>query len=175
MRTFKRTRARRRRIIAAVKRILVALLLLAVAACSSQSSPAAFTLGTARVDAKYACPAGSTDAKYDVHATVVAHNSTAKDVTIEAATAEMTLAAVSGTWLEKVGDRYAAGTVKVTPTMVAHNSDRTLDVTIPSSCTSGRNASAKSSSGSYTVTIYMATTAGAFSVKAGNRHEIVAS
>src|SRR5262245_41151912 len=171
MRTLKRTWARRRRIIAAVKRLLV--VLVAVAACGSQPPPV-FTLADAHGDATYTCPAGSTDARYDVHATVQAHNPTPRTITIQAATAEMTLVAVTGQWLEKVGNRYSAGTVKVSPTTVAAGSTTRLDVTIPSACTSGRNASARASSGSYTVTIYVATSTGTFSIQAGNRHQIVA-
>lgn len=154
-----------------MKRLLV--VLVAVAACSSQTPPA-FSLAAAHVDAAYRCPAGSANARYDLHATVQAHNPTANSVTIQAATAEMVLVAVQGTWLEKVGDRYSAGSVKVTPSTVAPRSTTPLEVTIPSACTSGRNAPARASSGSYTVTIYMGTSAGAFSVEAGNRHDILA-
>lgn len=141
--------------------------------CSSGSPK--FSLSGARVDAVHWCPGGSIDAKYDVHVTVEAHNTTSKDVTIESATAEMVLAAVTGRWLEPVGDRYDAGPVAVTPSTVAPNSNAKLDVTIPSTCTSGPYGSTPSSSGSYTVTVHLATSAGAFTVSAGNRHEILAA
>lgn len=129
----------------------------------------------ARVDAAHWCPGGSVDAKYDVHVTIQARNTTSKEVTIQSATADMVLAAVTGKWLEPVGDRYDAGTVAVSPSTVAANSSAKLDVTIPSTCTSGRYGSTESSSGSYTVTVHLATSAGAFTIAAANRHEILAA
>jgi hypothetical protein len=141
--------------------------------CSSQSP--AFSVGGARVDAVHQCPAGSVDARYDVHATIQAHNPTSKDVTIDSATADLVLSAVKGRWLEPLGNRYDAGVVAVSPAKVRANSSATLDVTIPSSCTSGPSGSTPSSSGSYTVTVHLTTSAGRFSIAAGNRHEIVAA
>jgi hypothetical protein len=144
-----------------------------VAACSSESPK--FSVTDAHVDVVHRCPGGSVDAKYDVHATIQARNTTSKDVTIESATADMMLAAVTGRWLEQVGDRYDAGTVRVSPSTVRANSSARLDVTIPSTCTSGPYGSAESSSGSYTVTVHLTTSAGAFTIAARNRHEIVAA
>ena len=132
-------------------------------------------MADARVDAAYRCPGGSVDAKYDVHATMDAHNTTSKAVIIDSATADMVLAAVTGRWLEPVGDRYDAGAVIVSPSTVPANSTAKLQVTIPSSCSSGQYGSQQSNSGSYTVTIYLATSAGAFNITAGNHHEILAA
>jgi len=146
---------------------------LLMAGCSSESPT--FSVAGAKVDALYHCPDGSVDAKYDVHATIQARNPTSNRVTVDSATADMVLAAVTGRWLEHVGDRYEAGTVAVSPSAVGANSTATLDVTIPSTCTSGRSGATQSSSGSYTVTIHLATSAGAYSVTAGNRHEILAA
>jgi hypothetical protein len=150
------------------------LVLAVVVACSS-APPPEFSLAGARVDATHWCPGGSVDARYDVHATIQARNTTAKDVTVKSATAEMVLAAVTGSWIEKVGDRYDAGSVVVSPSTVAAKSNATLDVTIPSACSSGRYDTSRSSSGSYTVTVHLVTSAGAFTVRAGNRHEILAA
>jgi hypothetical protein len=151
----------------------VAAALLAVA-CSSQATPA-FSLTSARVDATHWCPGAAVDAKYDVHATVQARNTTSKEVTVGSATAEMTLAAVTGSWLEKVGDRYDAGTAAVSPSTIPPTSTASLDVTIPSSCTSGAYGGAQSSSGSYTVTVALVTSAGTYRIVAANRHEILAA
>jgi hypothetical protein len=151
----------------------VAAAALLLAACSSESPR--FSVAGARVDAMYWCPGGAVDARYDVHATVQVQNTTSKAVTIDSATADMVLARVTGAWLEPVGDRYDAGTVVVSPQTVPPSSSAKLTVTIPSSCTSARYGSTQSSSGSYTVTIHLATSAGAFSVTAGNRHEILAA
>jgi hypothetical protein len=144
-----------------------------VAGCSSEAPK--FSVASARVDGSYLCPGRSVDAKYDVHATIEARNPTSKAVTIDAATADMVLAEVTGKWLEPVGNRYDAGTVVVSPSTVAPSSTARLDVTIPSSCTSGPTGSTQASSGSYTVTIHLRTTAGAFTITAGNRHKILAA
>src|SRR2546428_3650775 len=104
------------------------------AACSS--SPATFALTSASVDPQYWCPGGAKNAPYDVHATIAAHNGTSSAVNIESVTAEMTLTAVKGSWLETVGDRYEAKTVKFEPSRVAAGSSATIKVTIPSACTS---------------------------------------
>jgi hypothetical protein len=85
----------------------------------------------------------------------------------------MTLAAVQGAWLEKVGDRYKAN-AKFSPTTVPAGRDATVNVTIPSACTSARYGTGTSSSADYAVTIHIVTSAGKYDVTAGNQHEIVA-
>src|SRR5258708_12672892 len=84
-----------------------------VAACSSASP--SFALTGASVDPTYFCPGGAKDAPYDLHATISAHNGTGSAVNIRSVTAEMTLAAVKGDWLEKARSRYQAGPVPHTP------------------------------------------------------------
>lgn len=147
--------------------------LLLIAACSS-SSQATFTPTSASVDPTYYCPGGANNAPYDVHAKVRVHNGTGKAVAIHAVTAQMTVASITGPWLEKVGQRYDAGTAKFAPATVAAGGDATLDVTIPSACTSGKYGSGSSSSADYDVTIRLATSAGTYSVTTANQHEIVA-
>lgn len=153
--------------------LLVALLVAAAVACSTEQPN--FSLQGATVDSTYWCPGGASDAAYALHATVVARNGTTKKVTVQSATAEMVLTAVSGAWLERVGDRYDAGDVTVTPATVAPRSTASLDVTIPSTCTSGRYGASDSSSGRYKVTVHLVTSAGTFTVTATNRHEIRAA
>jgi hypothetical protein len=150
--------------------ILVAVVWLA-AACSSASPT--FTLTGAGVDPTYFCPGGANNAAYDLHATISAHNGTSKAVTIESVTALMTLTAVKGDWLEKAGSRYDAGTAQFTPSTVAPGSTTTLKVTIPSACTSNKYGGSSSSYGDYQVTMKVLTSAGAFTVTAGNQHEII--
>ncbi len=142
-------------------------------ACSS--APSTFALTQASVDPTYWCPGDAKDAPYDLHATIAAHNGTSKTVTIESVNAEMRLAAVHGNWLEKVGSRYDAGSVPFTPSTLAANSSATLKVTIPSACTSGKYAGEGSTSADYVVTMHVATSAGAFTITAGNKHEILAA
>ncbi len=153
--------------------IAAALVLLLIAACSS-SQPTTFTVVSAAVDPTYYCPGGANNAAYDLLATVDVRNGTSKAVTIDSATAQMTLASVKGSWLEKVGDRYNADGVKVTPTSVAAGGHSTLTVTIPSACTSGRYGTGTSSSADYSVTVHLSTSAGNFTITAANQHEIVA-
>lgn len=155
-------------------RLTVALAALALlAACSSP--PPTFSVAGASVDPTYWCPGGASDAAYTVHATVRARNDTSKEVTIDSATADMVLTAVSGTWLERVGDRYDAGAVVVSPKVVAAHSIGTLAVSIPSMCSSAAYGSGDSSSGDYAVSVHLVTSAGTFSVTAGNKHEIRAA
>jgi hypothetical protein len=152
---------------------LPALALLLIAACSS-SSAAALTAQSASVDPTYYCPGGANNAPYELHATVRLHNGTAKAVTIDSVTAEMTLVSVKGAWLEKVGDRYEAGDARFAPSTVAAGGNATLNVKIPSACSSGKYGTGTSSSADYTVTIHLATTAGKLTVTSDNRHQIIA-
>lgn len=156
-----------------MRHALTAFVVLVLAGCSSSSQPA-FTIAGASVDPTYFCPGGSNNVPYDLHATVRAHNGTGKAVTIESVTARMTVASTKGAWLEKVGDRYDAASAKFAPATVGAGRDATFEVTIPSACTSGKYGTGTSSSADYKVSIHLTTSAGAFTVTAGNQHEIVA-
>jgi hypothetical protein len=148
-------------------------LILAVA-CSSGSS--SFNVGNATVeDTTYTCPAGSTNATYQLHARFEAHNPTSAAVTIRSVTATLKLGAVKGAWLEKVGDTYDAGTATFTPTSVGAGANATVKVTIASACTSAKTPAATSSYGEYQVTLHVTTSSGSFNTATGNRHRIVAS
>lgn len=145
-----------------------------VAACSS-GPPSTFSVTGASVDPTYWCPGGSRDAPYDVHATVLVRNGTGSAVTIRSVTAEMRLAAVKGSWLEKVGDRYDAGAATFSPDSVGPGSNTEVRVAIKSACTSNRYDFGGSSHGDYAVTVHLVTSAGAFTVTAQNQHEIRAA
>lgn len=155
-----------------MRTILALVALTLAAACSSSPSPT-FTVKSATVDATHFCPGGASNAAYDLHATVQVHNATNTTVTIEGVTAQMTVAAVKGPWLQKVGDRYDAGQAAFKPATVSPGKDTALSVTIPSACTSGKYGTGTSSSADYDVTLRIATTAGNFTVTAANQHEIV--
>lgn len=167
---------KRAHIIAAVRRIPVVLTALVClgAACSSGQSPT-FSVTGASVDPTYWCPGGSRDAPYDVHVTVAVRNGTGSAVTIQSVTAEMRLAAVQGSWLEKVGDRYDAGAATFSPASVGSGSSTEVSVTIKSACTSNLYEFGGSSYGDYAVTVHLVTSAGPFSVTAQNQHEIRAA
>ena len=139
-------------------------------ACSGSPT---FGLSNAMVDDSYACPPNAHNAAYDVQATISAHNGTANSVLISSVTAVMTLSAVSGTWLQKVGDRYDAGSVAFTPSSVGAGATTTLQVTIPSSCTHGRTASG-TNYGEYSVAFKVVSSAGPFSITSKNKHRILA-
>lgn len=151
--------------------IVIAIGVIAIAGCSSGSS-STFSLSTAAVDQSYACPVGANNARYDVHGTIDAHNTTSNAVTISSIDATMTLASVKGGWLEKVGDRYDAGNGTFTPASVGAGASTTINVTFSSACT-GRVASAPVSSGDYTVTFTLSTSAGTFKIDSKDRHSIV--
>jgi len=150
----------------------------AIAACvilcagCSFGSPSTFTVTNASVDPSYTCPVGANNAHYDLHGTVDAHNGTSKAVTISTIDAVMTVAAIKGGWLEKVGDKYDAGNVSFTPDNVGAGANATLNVTIPSACT-GRSANAPVSSGDYTVAFTITTSAGTFKLDSKDRHRIL--
>lgn len=143
------------------------------AACSS--SPTTFSLTGASVDPQYWCPGGAKNAPYDLHATIDARNGTSSVVTVTSINAEMTLSAVKGSWVEKVGDRYVAENVKFEPTSIAAGSSATIKVTIPSACTSGSYGSSLSSSGEYKVTLRVTTSTGVQAISASNQHQILAA
>jgi hypothetical protein len=144
--------------------------LLLLAGCSFGSS-STFTVSNASVDQGYTCPAGAKNLQYQVHGTIDAHNGTSKTVNISAVTATMTLSAVKGAWLQKLGDKFDAGNITYTPTSVAAGSSTTLAVTIPSACT-GRATGSPVASGDYVVAFTMNTTAGTFKLDSQNKHRI---
>ena len=155
----------------------VALLLLLVGAAGgcSLGSPSTFALNSASVDSSYICPAGSDNAPYDLHATVDLRNGTSSEVTIKSVAAVMTLAVVKGGWLERVGDKYEAGGVTVTPATVGAGSPASLNVTIPIACTNGKTPSGGSSYGEYSVALKVTTSSGTYTIESKNRHRIVAA
>ena len=158
-----------------MRAISAALLALACLAGACSSGAATFTVATASVDPTYWCPGGAVNAPYDLHATVSVRNGTSGTVTIMSMTAQMRLAAVQGSWLEKVGDRYDAGSVAFTPSTVGAGLSASLRVVIPSACTSDRYELGGASFGDYAVTLHMVTSVGAFSITAQNHHQIRAA
>ena len=148
----------------------VVVVVLLAAGCGGSSS---FSLSDASVDASYSCPADSRNAAYEVHATIAAHNNTPKSVTVNSVNAVMTVSAVQGTWLQKVGDRYDPGSVTFTPSSVNAGSTTTLQVTIPSACTRGQAATG-TNYGEYAVSFKVVTTAGRFEISSKNKHRILA-
>jgi hypothetical protein len=145
-----------------------------VVACSG-GAPGTFTLKSASVDSSYACPAGATDAPYTIHGMIDMRNGTSSSVTIQSLTAVLTLTAVKGPWLEKVGDRYEAAGVTSSVTALAAGSSASTQVTVPSSCTKGKAAGAESSYGEYSVQFTLTTSSGTYRIDSSNRHRIVAS
>jgi hypothetical protein len=85
------------------------------------------------------------------------------------------LAAVKGSWLERVGDTYEAGGVTFAPGTVGANSSASLKVVVPSACTNGKSPTAGSSYGEYSVALTVATSSGTHTIESSNRHRIVAA
>ena len=156
-----------------MRRITVGVALAAclIAACSGSSTLA---LTNASADRNFTCPVGSNNAPYDLNATVDAHNGPSSTVTITSVTADLTLEAVNGPWLEKVGDKYQASNVTVAPARVAPGANASLKVTIPSACSNGK-ATGGSSYGDYRVTLHFATSAGSYSISSKALHRLVAA
>lgn len=121
----------------------------------------------------YWCPPGSSNAPYKLYATIQAHNGTTSSVTIESVGAVLTLAAVKGSWLEHVGDQYDASNVTFTPNAVGAGSDVAVSVTVPSSCTNGKQPADFSSLADYSVALTVTTTSGTYKVTTQNRHRLI--
>jgi len=128
-------------------------------------------VSNAAVDPGYTCPVGAHNAAYDIHGTIDAHNGTSKELTISAIEATLTLAAVKGEWLQKVGQKYVATNLTYSPASVTAGATTTLTVTIPSACT-GRIKGALVASGDYTVSFSLTTSVGTFTIVSKNRHQI---
>jgi hypothetical protein len=150
------------------------LLLAAVAAGCSNGAPAAFTLNSASVDSPYACPSTANDAPYNLHATLEVRNGTSSTVTIKSVAAQMTLAATHGIWLQKLGDKYEATAVKFSPETVGAGRSTSVQVAIPSACTSGKTAKVDSSYGDYSVELTVVASSGTYKIGSQNRHRILA-
>ncbi|HYT11723.1 MAG TPA: hypothetical protein VEL12_02955 [Candidatus Nitrosopolaris sp.] len=128
-------------------------------------------MSNAGVDPSYTCPVGAHNAAYDIHGTIDARNGTSKAVTITAVEATLTLEAVKGEWLQKLGDKYLATNLPYSPAKVPAGAATTLTVTIPSACT-GRVAGAAAASADYAVSFTLTTSAGNFKTTTKNRHRI---
>jgi hypothetical protein len=155
-------------------RIALILVVIGLAACTV-GAPSTFTLNTASVDATYTCPLGAADAPYNLNATIDVRNGTSSAVTIKSVTAVMTLVAVKGDWLEKVGDKYEASAASVSPQTVASGSTTSLKFTFPSACTNGKTPRAGSNYGEYSVAFSVATSAGTQTIESRGRHRLVAA
>lgn len=143
-----------------------------ISGCSGESPT--FSLTNASADQSFTCPVGANNAPYDLHATIDAHNGTSKTVTINSATADLTLEAAKGSWLQKVGDKYDASNVTVSPTTVGSGAKASLTVTISSACTNGK-ATNGASYGDYRVAVHLATSAGNFSISSKTLHRLIAA
>jgi hypothetical protein len=146
-------------------------LVLLCCGCGGGSSTS-FTLSNASVQPNFVCPAAATT-PYGLQATVVGHNSTSSAVTIKSASAAMTVTAVNGGWLQKVGYRYDASSLQFSPNHLAAGSGATLTVTIPSSCTNHKTGG-QLSYAEYLVALTFVTSAGTFKIESRNRHRIIA-
>lgn len=139
----------------------------------SVGSPSTFSLNSAWVDASYTCPTKVDNEVYDLHATIDIRNGTQSRATIKSVAASMTLSAVKGHWLERVGDKYEASGVTFAPAEVNAGSSASLKVTIPSACTNGEAVTAGPSYGDYSVTLVVTASSGTYTIRSNNRHRIL--
>ncbi|HXN79194.1 MAG TPA: hypothetical protein VN965_10515, partial [Candidatus Dormibacteraeota bacterium] len=91
------------------------LALFALVSGCSIGAPSTFTLNSASVDQSFVCPTSANDLSYTIHATIDVRNGTSNSVTIRSIAVVMTLASVKGGWLERVGQKYDASGVTVSP------------------------------------------------------------
>jgi hypothetical protein len=151
------------------------LLIAGISGGCSIGSPSTFSLTAASVDASYTCPTDVDNAAYELHATIDVRNGTSTRVTIKSVAAAMTVAAVKGTWLERVGDKYDASGVTFVPAAVGAGSSAALKVTIPSACTNGPAPTSGASYGDYSVALVVTASSGTYTIQSRNRHRIVAA
>ena len=156
-------------------KVVPVMALLAIVTGCSVGAPSTFTLNSASVDQSYVCPTSANDLSYTIHATIDVRNGTSSTVTIKSVSVVMTLAAIKGGWLERIGDKYDAGGVTVSPEAVGAGSSASLNLSIPSTCTNGKVPSSGSSYGEYSVAFTVVTSAGTHTISSQNRHRIVAA
>ena len=154
---------------------LAPLLLIVILSSCAIGGPSTFTLNSASVDETYVCPTSASDLSYTIHATIDVSNGTSTNVTIRSVAVVMTLAAVKGGWLERVGEKYDATGVTVSPDTVGAGSSASLKVSIPSACTNGKVPSSGSSYADYSVAFTVFTSSGTHTIVSQNRHRIVAA
>jgi hypothetical protein len=148
--------------------------LIAIALCGCGfGSSSDFALNTASVQPNFVCPTSATTTPYSLQATIASHNATSTAVTIKSASAVMTVVAVNGGWLQKVGYQYDAGNVAFSPDRVAAGSTATLVLNIPSACTNHKTGGLLSYA-EYSVALTVVTSAGTFKIESRNRHRIIA-
>jgi hypothetical protein len=156
-------------------KVAATLALIGIVAACTVGAPSTFTLNSASVDATYTCPVGAADAPYDLKGVIDVRNSTSNAVMIKSVAAVMTLVAVKGSWLEKVGDKYQASDIGVSPQTVASGTSASLNLILPSSCTTGKTAVAGASYGEYSIAFTVVTSTGIHTIVSQNRHRIVAA
>jgi hypothetical protein len=159
------------------KRIGTAVVLIGIAGGCAIGAPSTFTLNSASVDATYICPTGSADARYTLNGKIDVWNGTSGAVTIQSVAAVMTLSAIKGGWLERVGDKYEATAVTVSPMKVSAGSSASLKVAVPSACSNAKTASTSTGAGygDYSVTFTVTTSSGTHTIQSQNRHRLIAT
>lgn len=100
-------------------------------------------------------------------------NGTSSSVTLKSVTAVMTLVAVKGPWLEKVGDRYLPSGIITYISTLAAGASTSAEVIIPSSCTRAATTATEAIYGEYSVGFTVTTNAGTYSVLSSNHHRII--
>lgn len=133
-----------------------------------------FSVPSASVDPAHTCPAGAANSSYEFHARVSMDNPTSGKVDVKSVNAVLVLAAVHGQWLQAVGTKYDAGSVRFAPASVAGNSKETIDVAIPSACSDPKHTGTNDNYADYSVQLTVVTSAGTFHVTSSNKHRISA-
>jgi len=156
-------------------KVATLLLIIGIAGGCAIGAPSTFTLNGAAVDQSFVCPTSANNLPYNIHATIAVRNGTSTSVTIQSVAVVMTLAAVKGGWLERVGDKFDVSGLTVSPDTVGAGNTATLEVAIPSACTNGKVPSSGSSYGDYSVAFTVITSAGTHTILSANRHRITAA
>ncbi len=148
-----------------------AALLLVMAACVPICGIGAkFSLSNARVDASYTCPLPSTNAPYDVHASIDADNSTTSTVTIKSISEEDVLVDIAGNWNGAKGVKGGGPVKDYSPKSIPSGGTATIKFVMPFECTN--SGAGGSTYGDFAFTFTVVTSAGTYKLDAGDKHRL---
>ena len=131
---------------------------------------AKFALSNARVDAQYNCPKGSDHLPYDVHASIDASNTLNHAVTIKSIDEQDELVATAGEWNGPKTAKAGGPVTNFQPKSVASGADSTIKLSIGFVCTS--SGPSVTTYGDFAFTFTVKTSAGTYTIKAGNHHRL---
>lgn len=128
-------------------------------------------LSNARVDQSFNCPNPANNFPYDVHGSIDADNSTTGTVTIRSMSEKNATVKTVGNWTGPKNQKGGGPITSFSPKTVASGGSATIKFSIPFECTN--SGPTVTTYGEFTFTFSVVTSAGTFTIDAGNRHRLV--